>query len=107
MKNINMFSLKPTIIIGSLFKTYKARRINDNKEVIIKLPYKKIDLNVFREKMLIWAKLNHQNIAKLFNYSINPIFHEIEYCGKNLKETFNILTAHTKVLRATKSLNQS
>ena len=32
------------IIIGSLFKTYKAKRINDNKEVIIKLPYKKTNI---------------------------------------------------------------
>ena len=87
------------IIIGSLFKTYKARRINDNKEVIIKLPYKKIDLNVFREKMLIWAKLNHQNIAKLFNYSINPIFHEIEYCGKNLKETSDLTNSEEKIFK--------
>ncbi|EHP84293.1 Serine/threonine-protein kinase-like domain protein [Methanotorris formicicus Mc-S-70] len=49
--------------------------------------------------MLIWAKLNHQNIARLYNYSTNPLFHEIEYCGKNLKEVYNSIKSEERIFK--------
>jgi len=79
------------IVRGSVFNTYRVFRRRDNKIVIVKIPNKYVNIRIFNEKMQLWSRLNHPNIAKLYDYGTKPIFHEIEHCGKSLNDIKHIL----------------
>lgn len=72
---------------GGFAKVYRAKRKKDGELVALKVP-KKVDRYVgklFVREIKAWELVNdHRNVVKLLDYSISPIYIEMELCDYSL-----------------------
>jgi len=86
---------------GGFGRVYKAKRVDTEKEVAIKIPksFDKRAEKTFITEVSNWSQLNHPHIVQLYNYKILPIpYIETELCDgtlphgqKSLNDAVNII----------------
>jgi tRNA A-37 threonylcarbamoyl transferase component Bud32 len=82
-RELTQYTDESLIGTGGFSRVYKARNIEKNRIVAVKIPIKN-DANIgksFLRELNNWVSLDHVNIVKIYQYNILPIpYIEMEWC---------------------------
>lgn len=74
---------------GGMAIVYRAVRIEDDREVAVKIPFSPDEESgrTFLNEILLWRDLDHANIAQILDHNIFPVpYVEIEYIPRTLRD---------------------
>jgi serine/threonine protein kinase len=74
---------------GGMAIVYRAMRVDDDREVAVKIPFSADEESgrTFLNEILLWRDLDHPNIAQILDHNIFPVpYVEIEYIPRTLRD---------------------